>query len=53
MIYSRYPKTEKERTCNVEKDRLNGLRNAYRVRIEAGNTGGIIEPEASAIDESV
>jgi len=33
LIYEKYPKTEKERTCRLEKARLNGLRDLYRRRL--------------------
>lgn len=34
-VFERYPKTEKERTCNYEKNRRNELRKIYRQRLES------------------
>ena len=35
MVMAKYPKTEKERTCRQEKERLKSLREFYRARLEA------------------
>lgn len=32
-VYEKYPKTEKERTCAIEKRRITELRELYRKRI--------------------
>jgi len=34
-VFEKYPKTKKEITCNYEKNRLNGLREAYKKRLIA------------------
>jgi hypothetical protein len=34
-VYERYPKTEKERTCWQERQRLTKLRQQYKVRLES------------------
>ena len=33
MVYERYPKTEKERTCWAEKMKRDGLRAEYKKRL--------------------
>ena len=43
-VYERYPKTEKEKTCRIEKNRLDNLRELLRRRLES-------ESERSDIQE--
>ncbi len=34
MVYEKYPKTQSERTCIVEKRMMDALRLAYKTRLE-------------------
>lgn len=47
MVMARYPKTDKERNCNQEKQRLAALRELYRDRLRAENTQSVSEPPAT------
>jgi hypothetical protein len=49
-IYERYPKTQLERHCALERERLKGLREAYRKRLETDITTNT-ETEARKEDE--
>jgi hypothetical protein len=34
MVYEKYPKTQSERTCLIEKRMMDALRAAYKTRLE-------------------
>lgn len=48
-VYEKYPKCEKERTCWQERQRLQALRQTYRVRLiseyEKKNTSELLKPD--------
>jgi hypothetical protein len=50
MVMAKYPKTESERTCLIEKRMMNDVRRAYAKRLEneCKATEGILEKSGEA-----
>jgi hypothetical protein len=54
MVYEKYPKTQSERTCIVEKRMMDALRAAYKKRLENERKAaeGILDENGEATSRS-
>lgn len=54
MVYEKYPKTQSERTCIVEKRMMDALRAAYKKRLENERKAaeGILDENREATSRS-
>jgi hypothetical protein len=54
MVYEKYPKTQAERNCLIEKRMMDALRLAYKTRLENERTAaeGILDENGEATGSS-
>jgi len=54
MVYEKYPKTQAERTCLIEKRMMDALRAAYKIKLENERKAekGILDENGEATGRS-